>query len=108
MPSCTSIRLAQTQVWPAFQYLAAIAPLNLDIGVVKHDERRVAAQSSDSFLTVPTHCCISNLPVSVEPMKLILAADLGEVAIVQNHPIAFRIQVRSGFTLLGDEDRFAC
>src|SRR6202048_44397 len=26
--------------------------------------------SSDSFLTVPAHCCISNLPTSVEPVKV--------------------------------------
>src|ERR1700757_2128311 len=28
--------------------------------------------SSDSFLTVPAHCCISNLPTSVEPVKVSL------------------------------------
>jgi hypothetical protein len=26
--------------------------------------------SSASFLTVPPHCCISNLPTSVEPVKV--------------------------------------
>jgi hypothetical protein len=26
--------------------------------------------SSDSFLTVPAHCSISNLPTSVEPVKV--------------------------------------
>ncbi len=26
--------------------------------------------SSESFLTVPAHCCISNLPTSVEPVKV--------------------------------------
>ena len=28
--------------------------------------------SSDNFLTVPAHCCISNLPASVEPVKVTL------------------------------------
>jgi hypothetical protein len=28
--------------------------------------------SSDSFLTVPAHCSISNLPTSVEPVKVSL------------------------------------
>src|ERR1700726_2971818 len=28
--------------------------------------------SSDNFLTVPAHCCISNLPTSVEPVKVSL------------------------------------
>jgi hypothetical protein len=39
---------------------------HLDIGVFRDDERRVAAQSSDS-LTLPAHCSISNLPISFEP-----------------------------------------
>src|SRR5215510_9799190 len=45
-PSCTRMRLAQTQVWRALRYFEAIAPLDrhLDIGVVEDDERRVAAQ----------------------------------------------------------------
>jgi hypothetical protein len=39
------MRLAQTQVWPAFRYLEAMAPLTaiLDVGVVKDDQRLVAA-----------------------------------------------------------------
>jgi hypothetical protein len=28
--------------------------------------------SSDNFLTVPAHCCISSLPTSVEPVKVSL------------------------------------
>jgi hypothetical protein len=28
--------------------------------------------SSETFLTVPAHCCISNLPISVEPVKVSL------------------------------------
>jgi hypothetical protein len=28
--------------------------------------------SSESFLTVPEHCSISNLPISAEPMKVSL------------------------------------
>jgi hypothetical protein len=35
--------------------------------------------SSDSFLTVPAHCCISNLPTSVEPVKVSLRTIAFEV-----------------------------
>jgi hypothetical protein len=46
------MRLAHTQVWPAFLYFEAMAPLppqgqaldrHLDIGIVEDDERGVAA-----------------------------------------------------------------
>jgi hypothetical protein len=51
--------LAQTQVWPAFRYFEAIAPLpphgqaldrHLDIGVVEDGERYIAAQFQRQFL----------------------------------------------------------
>src|SRR5437879_2348400 len=68
------MRLAQTQVWPALQYFEAIAPLTA-ISMSASSKTMNGAlppNSSDSFLTVPAHCCISNLPVSVEPVKVSL------------------------------------
>jgi hypothetical protein len=53
------VRLAQTQVWPAFLYFEAMAPLppqgqaldrSLDIGVVEDDERRAAANYQRKLL----------------------------------------------------------
>ena len=44
----------------------------IDIGVVEDDERRVAAQFQRRFFTVAAHCAISNLPISVEPVKVSL------------------------------------
>src|ERR1700740_1663733 len=66
------MRLAHTQVWPAFLYFEAIAPLTA-ISISASSKTMNGAlppSSSESFLTVPAHCCISNLPTSVEPVKV--------------------------------------
>src|SRR5205814_6969503 len=68
------MRLAQTQVWPALRYLDAIAPLTANSMSASSNTMKGALppSSSESFLTVPAHCCISNLPISVEPVKVSL------------------------------------
>src|SRR3982751_2135771 len=68
------IRLAQTQVWPALRYLDAIAPLTaISISASSNTMKGALPPSSiDVFLTVPAHCSISNLPISVEPVKVSL------------------------------------
>src|SRR5438132_12361091 len=68
------MRLAQTQVWPAFLYFEAIAPLTAASmsASSKTMNGALPPSSSESFLTVPAHCCISNLPISVEPVKVSL------------------------------------
>src|SRR5271166_7087483 len=66
------MRLAHTQVWPALQYFEAIAPLTA-ISISASSETMNGAlppNSRESFLTVPAHCSISNLPTSVEPAKV--------------------------------------
>src|SRR6266481_4037000 len=52
MPSCIGMRLAQTQVRPAFLYFRGDRSLDrhLDVGVVEDDERRVAAEFEREFL----------------------------------------------------------
>src|ERR1700730_4792665 len=69
------MRLAQTQVWPAFLYFEAMAPLTA-ISISASSKTMNGAlppSSSDNFLTVPAaHCSISNLPTSVEPVKVSL------------------------------------
>src|SRR5271169_331839 len=66
------MRLAHTQVWPALRYFEAIAPLTAASmsASSKTMNGALPPNSSDSFLTVPAHCCISNLPISVEPVKV--------------------------------------
>jgi hypothetical protein len=51
-PSCTKIRLAQTQVWPAFPVFRGDRPLDrhLDIGIVENDKRGIASQFERQFL----------------------------------------------------------
>src|SRR5262252_4634099 len=68
------MRLAQTQVCPALRYFEAIAPLTA-ISMSASSKTMKGAlppNSSESFLTVPAHCCISNFPTSVEPVKVSL------------------------------------
>src|SRR6266446_2725715 len=63
MPSCTRMRLAQTQVWPAFRYFEAIAPLTA-ISISASSKTMNGAlppNSSDIFFIVAAHCSISNL-----------------------------------------------
>src|ERR1700733_1091345 len=68
------MRLAQTQVWPAFVYLGAIAPLTAcSISASsKTINGALPPNSIEVFLTVAAHCSISNLPISVEPVKVSL------------------------------------
>src|SRR5712671_3986858 len=68
------MRLAQTQVWPALRYFEAIAPLTAISMSASSNTMKGALppSSSETFLTVPAHCSISNLPVSVEPVKVSL------------------------------------
>src|SRR5436190_21595246 len=68
------MRLAHTQVWPALRYFEAIAPLTA-ISISASSKTMNGAlppNSSDIFFIVPAHCCISNLPTSVEPVKVSL------------------------------------
>src|SRR6266403_1493959 len=68
------MRLAQTQVWPAFRYLEAIAPLTA-ISMSASSKTMKGAlppNSSETFFTVPAHCSINSLPISVEPVKVSL------------------------------------
>src|SRR6202011_3458518 len=68
------MRLAQTQVCPALRYLEAIAPLTAaSISASSKTIKGALPPSSiEVFLTVPAHCAISNLPISVEPVKVSL------------------------------------
>src|ERR1700732_519734 len=68
------MRLAQTQVWPALRYFEAMAPLTAasTSASSKTMNGALPPSSSDNFLTVPAHCSISNLPTSVEPVKVSL------------------------------------
>src|SRR5215472_5138745 len=66
------MRFAQTQVWPAFRYFDAIAPLTA-ISISASSKTMNGAlppNSIEVFLTVAAHCSISNLPTSVEPVKV--------------------------------------
>src|ERR1700676_493143 len=68
------MRLGQTQVWPALRYFEAIAPLTAISMSASSNTMNGALppSSSETFLTVPAHCSISNLPISVEPVKVSL------------------------------------
>ena len=46
------MRLAQTQVWPVLRNLETIAPFDrrIEVGIVEHDERRIAAQLQRDLL----------------------------------------------------------
>src|ERR1700738_4187725 len=66
------MRVSHTQVWPAFLYFEAMAPLTA-ISMAASSKTMNGAlppNSNDNFLTVPAHCSISNLPTSVEPVKV--------------------------------------
>src|SRR6516162_4896064 len=68
------MRLAHTQVCPALRYFEAIAPLTaISIAASSKTINGALPPSSiEVFLTVPAHCSISNLPTSVEPVKVSL------------------------------------
>jgi hypothetical protein len=65
---------AHAGVWPALWYFEAIAPLTaISISASSKTMNGALPPSSrDNFLAVPAHCCISNLPTSVEPVKVSL------------------------------------
>src|SRR5476649_483082 len=68
------MRLAQTQVWPALRYFDAIAPSTAASRSASSKTMKGALppSSSDSFLMVGAHCCISRRPTAVDPVKLSL------------------------------------
>src|SRR6516164_2890089 len=82
------MRLAQTQVWPALRYFEAIAPLTaISISASSKTMNGALPPSSiEVFLTVAAHCSISNLPTSVEPVKVSLRT-VG--LLVSSPPISF-------------------
>src|SRR3974377_2086212 len=66
------MRLAHTQVWPAFLYFEAIAPLTaISISASSNTINGALPPSSiEVFLTVAAHCSIRNLPTAGEPVKV--------------------------------------
>src|SRR5438270_12258959 len=64
--------LAQTQVGTAMPYFEAIA--HLTAASISASSKTMSGalppRCSDNFLTVPAHCSISNVPTSVEPVKV--------------------------------------
>src|SRR5262249_35625042 len=82
------MRLAHTQVWPAFRYFDAIAPLTaISMSASsKTINGALPPNSIEVFLTVAAHRCISNLPTSVEPVKVSLRT-VG--LLVSSPPISF-------------------
>src|SRR5215510_9090390 len=65
------MRLTHTQVWPVLRYFDAIAPSTAASRSASSNTMNGALppSSSDSFFTVPAHCAISSLPVSVDPVN---------------------------------------
>src|SRR5215469_6289778 len=106
MPSCTRMRLAQTQVWPALRYFEAIAPLTAisRSASSKTINGALPPSSIEVFLTVPAHCSSSNLPISVEPVKVSLRTVGFEVS---SPPISFEGPVTHENTPLGTPARSA-
>src|SRR5712672_283121 len=100
------MRLAQTQVCPAFLYFEAIAPLTAASISASSNTMNGALppNSRESFLTVPAHCSISNLPTSVEPVKVNLRTVGFEVI---SPPISFEPPVTQEKTPFGTPARSA-
>ena len=73
-PSCTSRRLAHTQVCPVLRYLEASAPSTAASRSASSKTMKGALppSSSESFLMLGAHCDISLTPISVEPVKVSL------------------------------------
>ena len=73
--------MAQTQVWPVLRYLLAMAPCTAASRSASSNTMNGALppSSSETFLSVPAHCCISCLPISVEPVKVSLRTSGFEV-----------------------------
>ena len=74
IPSCTSRRLAHTQVCPVLRNFEAIAPSTASSRSASSNtiSGALPPSSSDTFLIVPAHFAISCLPTSVEPVKVSL------------------------------------
>src|SRR5215472_4504493 len=100
------MRLAHTQVWPALRYLEAIAPLTaISISASSNTMNGALPPNSiDVFLTVAAHCSISNLPTSVEPVKVNLRTIGFEVS---SPPISFDGPVTQENTPFGTPARSA-
>src|SRR6201993_1256005 len=79
------MRLAQTQVCPALRYFEAIAPLTaISMSASSKTMNGALPPSSiEVFFTVAAHCSISNLPTSVEPVKVNLRTVAFEVSSLQ-------------------------
>src|SRR6516164_6538147 len=100
------MRLAQTQVCPAFLYFEAMAPLTaISISASSKTINGALPPSSiEVFLTVAAHCSISNLPTSVEPVKV----NLRTVGLrVSSPPISFDGRVTQEKTPFGTSARSA-
>src|ERR1700750_3331427 len=100
------MRLAQTQVWPALRYFEAIAPLTaISISAAsKTINGALPPNSIEVFLTVAAHCSISNLPISVEPVKVSLLTIGFEVS---SPPISPELPVTQEKTPAGTPARSA-
>src|SRR5215469_11882397 len=90
------MRLAQTQVWPACGILEAIAPLTaISISASsKTMDDALPPNSSDNFLTVPVHCCISgaqseDVPAIVRTMAHRWEETMGEWANFSRRDLLF-------------------
>ena len=81
-PSCTRMRLAQTQVWPVLRYLLAIAPATAASRSASSNTMNGALPPSSMlvFLIVGAHCASSLAPTSVEPVKVSLRTSGLEVS----------------------------
>src|SRR5580704_13113293 len=100
------MRLAHTHVWPALRYFEAISPLTAASisASSKTMNGALPPNSNDNFLTVPAHCSISNLPTSVEPVKVNLRTIGFEVI---SPPISFEPPVTQEKTPFGTPARSA-
>src|SRR6185437_6726879 len=100
------MRLAQTQVWPALRYFEAIAPLTAMSRSASSKTMKGALppNSIEVFFTVPADCAISSLPISVEPVKVILRTIGLEVS---SPPISVALPVRQEKTPFGTPARSA-
>src|SRR6202011_1220484 len=93
-------------VWRALRYFEAMAPLTAASMSASSKTMKGALppSSSDNFLTVPAHCSISSLPISVEPVKVNLRTVGFEVI---SPPISFDGPVTQEKTPFGTPARSA-
>ena len=86
--SCTSRRLAQTQVWPVLRYLLAIAPFTASSRSASSNTMNGALPPSSMlvFFTVGAHCASSFAPTSVDPVKVSLRTSGLEVSSAPSSP----------------------